>query len=129
MKTFFTVLIILLSTQLHAQIEGEKNCFEVPNAYSENSGVPLFVSSNCDVANYTFSLYNRWGELIFEESMNADASELDIALLFKVAGKELKSEVYLWVIAWGPASNPPLSTSKGKSKQVQRTQRGQLTIL
>lgn len=70
---------------------------QVPTAFSpnnDNANDELQALSNCNVSNFNFAIYDRWGDLVFKTNSTQEAWK------GKKNGKECDLGVYVWVASY-----------------------------
>jgi gliding motility-associated-like protein len=84
------------------------NCF-TPDADEFNPTWKPFISENYDLANYHLTIYNRWGEVIWE-SFDYDAAWDGT---YGIGGQAVQDGVYTWVLRLKKKKNDEVSIYSG----------------
>ena len=84
------------------------NCF-TPDADEFNPTWKPFISENYDLANYHLTIYNRWGEVIWE-SFDYDAAWDGT---YGIGGQAVQDGVYTWVLRLKNKKNDEVSIYSG----------------
>lgn len=89
-----------VSTVLTYIVLGHEILFYVPNAFTpdgdefNNAFLPV-MTYGIDVFNYTFEIFNRWGELIFE------SHDVEVGWNGTYDGKQVQDGIYTWRLKFG----------------------------
>ncbi len=74
----------------------------VPNAFTPNSdnlNEGFKPSLNCDLTHYDFSVFNRWGERIFQ------STDPSVTWDGQVQGRDVQTNVYFWILRYTPSQS------------------------
>lgn len=91
----------------------------VPNAFTPNNDGTndfLQVYVGCEISDYRFSVYNRWGELVFASTNPADIWDGN-----RADGKDAALGVYVWKLEYSSAGS--------NGENVQRIEHGDLLLV
>ena len=84
------------------------NCF-TPDADEFNPTWKPIISENYDLANYQLTIYNRWGEVIWE-SFDSDAAWDGT---YGIGGQDVQDGVYTWILRLKKKKNDEVSIYSG----------------
>ena len=84
------------------------NCF-TPDADEFNPTWKPIISENYDLANYQLTIYNRWGEVIWE-SFDSDAAWDGT---YGIGGQAVQDGVYTWILRLKKKKNDEVSIFSG----------------
>ena len=96
-----TIFVCIISVTF-GQIDDKSKkdiCFQIPDELSPRNGTKLFVSVLCEIKNFEFKLYDKWGVLLYSTTSISSPFDLDISEKIKVRGKEKEkypTGIYVW---------------------------------
>lgn len=95
----FVAFLIGTSFGYSQTTPAQEGCFDLPVSLVKNNDDLLTIKSKCDISEFNFQLFNRWGQMIFESQKPGEQSDLKINAAEK--GREIfPSGTYFWTIKY-----------------------------
>jgi len=99
---YLTILLLFITSNSTAQHdESRDSCLIIPKSISQRNNEELLIRSNCNLATFSFKLFNRWGELLYETSNFSSPLDFNISEMTgtkKNPVLKYQSGVYFWII-------------------------------
>ncbi|MFN5845921.1 MAG: gliding motility-associated C-terminal domain-containing protein, partial [Flavobacteriia bacterium] len=89
-----------------------ENCFELPVSLVKNNGDSLTITCKCDLSEFNFQLFNRWGSLLYESKKFGKSLDLNMNESEKGQAK-FPSGTYFWKIDYRKVSEKEKSSETG----------------
>jgi hydrogenase maturation factor len=135
MKMLSPLFVFLILNQFcySQSVSSSSNCFSVSESIQKSSKDSLLIVSSCDVLDYKFEIYNRWGQ-VYHTSYTPGKIEIfnnNKVAEVPVAKKKKKSSVsqvennfvegqYIWIITYYAATDV--------NRTNQKTENGNLYV-
>ena len=116
-KLLYPFLFLLLILTLSGQAQTEEkvlndSCIQTNKSVGLNGAQKLELFASCEINDFHFKLYNRWGTLVYETDKFLTPIDLDITQKIKKDGVEkpkYPNGLYLWVANYTrPSYNGPV---------------------
>lgn len=114
MRSFLTLLVFLLGTYFGntQTTPPNENCFELPAILVKNNDDSLTVNCRCDLSEFNFQLFNRWGSVMYKSKKVGEPLDLNINDIEEGQAK-YPSGTYFWKIEYRKVNVKEKSTITG----------------
>lgn len=99
-------IIVIWSNIVFAQSKVEEDTCSifVSNVLTRNDGDELIINSGCELIDFNFEIYNKWGELMYQSNHFQSPMDFDLYEKIVVDGEEKykfpKKETFIWVMTY-----------------------------
>ena len=104
MKNFWLLILFCACLSLHSQ--ENKDCkVNIPDSVNAHNDGSLYIQLNCQLSDFKFQIYDRWGELLYDAKPDKDGRcrwPLD----------KIAEGVYVWLLEY------KVSGDKEKTKKI-----------
>lgn len=109
----FLVLNLFCGLSSNAQTTAaQENCFELPATLVKNNDDQLTIKCKCDLSEFSFKLFNRWGSLMYESKMVGEPTDLNINETSK-GQEKFHPGTYFWTIDYRKVNQAKKSSITG----------------